>query len=207
MSCTRRQYFKYTEEQKQFIRDHVKGTSDKDLAELFNKQYSTNRTAYHMHAFKINNHLKNGIDTKFKKNHDRGHRFKKGCQPQDTAPIGTLRNHRNCWWIKCRQYASATNDNWKQYHIFLWEIANKQKVPDGYFVMFLDGDRDHVCLENLILVPADEKMIADVRIGMTKNSELNKTILNLAKLQMTISKRQKSKNKDKQQHNDEQQNT
>ena len=190
----KRQYRYFTQEQGQFVRDHVKGTSDKDLLVMLNEHFNEDITLSQLRSYKLNHHLTNGIDPRFKKGHKSiGYRFTKGSQPPNTEPIGTLRKKRDGWYIKYRQYHMGTDGNWKQYHIFLWEVANQREIPKGHTVVFLDGNKDNFDLDNLRLVPESERMIANVHIGLSNDGELNNTIFNLAKLQLAISKKNKEK--------------
>lgn len=52
---------KYTSEQLAFLRDHVKGTSAKDLAVLFNLEFGLSVSTDTMHSIMQNHKLRNGI--------------------------------------------------------------------------------------------------------------------------------------------------
>jgi chaperone required for assembly of F1-ATPase len=41
--------------------------------------------------------------------------------------------------------------NWKAKHVVVWEKANGP-VPKGHIVIFLDGDKTHIVLKNLMMV-------------------------------------------------------
>ena len=129
-------FHKYTEEQKQFIRENVKGTGNNELTQAFNEKFGIELKITQIKCFKKNNKLTSGLDGQFKKgciSFNKGMKgvcakgsekgwFKKGNIPINHRPIGSERvsvdgytevkvSELNKWKLKQRkQY-------WKELHV------------------------------------------------------------------------------------------
>ena len=85
--------------------------------------------------------------------------FKKGHLPHNTKPIGYERINKGGYVevkVKMRPSNPFCNDNFVLKHRFLWEAANGP-IPKGHKVIFADGDKTNITLDNLRLV-TDAKM-------------------------------------------------
>lgn len=72
---------------------------------------------------------------------------KKYVQPIPSAKIGTLRFWHKYWYIR-------TEKGWVLYHRYLYE-ENVGSIPDGYCVIFKDGNNENFQIENLIAIPKE----------------------------------------------------
>lgn len=87
-------------------------------------------------------------------------RFKKGRKPQTWLPVGSeVVDSDGYRKRKVRDDARLgfTRRNWKFLHVLLWEEAYGP-VPHGYAVIFINGLRADVRLDNLALVSRAELM-------------------------------------------------
>ena len=83
--------------------------------------------------------------------------FKKGNLPWTWVPVGSKRYSKEGYLeIKFREREGRFG-NWKGAHILLWE-KNHGPVPPGHKVVFRDGDKAHIVLENLELISDVEMM-------------------------------------------------
>lgn len=80
--------------------------------------------------------------------------FKKGNETHNKKPVGTERICRD-GWIEVKVADPGT---WKAKHRIVWEEAHGE-IPKGYKVVFKNGDRKDVRLENLELISHAELMI------------------------------------------------
>ena len=81
----------------------------------------------------------------------RAARFPKGHVPANTKPVGYERVNKDGYvYIKAREGMRMVLK-----HRWVWEQAHGT-IPDGYSVMFLDGDKTNCALENLLLVSRSE---------------------------------------------------
>ena len=78
--------------------------------------------------------------------------FKKGHTPHNTLPIGSMRIDVDGYMdIKVKDH------KWKLYHRYLWEKENGT-IPKGYLLVFKDGNKQNVVIENLELITMKENM-------------------------------------------------
>lgn len=248
---------KYTEEQKDFIRNHAKGRFIAELVDLFNKRYKTDLTYQQMRAlmgdYKItngmrskhqpkrllsveqhkfllanvknktsivlanmlnkqfglsltfkqiqyylrNHNITNEVDRKFKKgcvSFNKGTKglmqanktsFKKGHIPHNHRPVGSERINKDGYVeIKIEE-----PKRWKMKHVFIWEKVYG-KVPKGKCLIFADGDKTNIKLENLILITRAQLAVINHNRLIKNDPELTKTGLIIADL---ISKSYKKK--------------
>lgn len=190
---------KYTEEQRSFIRENIKGTSRKEMTVLFNKRFGTDLKVSQITSFIKRNKLKNGRETKFEngqKAWNKGMKglncggekgwFKKGNIPHNYMPVGSERVNT----IGYVDVKIADPNVWKAKHRIIWEEAIGP-VPEGHVLIFGDGNRLNVSLNNLILVSRQQLNNLN-RHGLIRNDiELTKTGIIIADLHQKISDRKK----------------
>ena len=202
------------EEIRQYVREHAAGVYNKDLADQVNEKFGTNFNAVSMGSFKNRLGVKSGIDatfmkgvrrspgTEFKKGHvpiNKGTkgmfpnaggatRFKKGHVPQNFRPVGSERCNVDGYW----EVKVADPKTWKPKHVIVWEAANGP-VPEGHCVIFLDGDKNHISLDNLALISRATNARRN-HIGLHGNSsELGKIAVATAELLTLVGKRRRKK--------------
>lgn len=157
---------KYTPEHIAFLTENIKGCPFADLTDKFNQQFGMDISRDAVVSLTAKYGLHNGVvsrgyaPTQFKKGQasfNKGKKkyweggeetqFKKGNKPWNYKPIGTER-------IDSYGYVGvkvADPNKWRFKHILIWEAANGP-VPKGHALIFADGNRLNVSLDNLILV-------------------------------------------------------
>jgi hypothetical protein len=75
----------------------------------------------------------------------------------------------------------------------LWEKKNG-KVPEGYVLTFLDGDKSNITLDNLALISMAESLEITRSNLRSTNPEFTKTGILIAKVKIARSKRKRKKN-------------
>lgn len=79
---------------------------------------------------------------------------------------------------------------WEFKHVLIWEKYHHQKVPNGYNIIFADGDKRNFNIDNLILVSNSELLKMNQHHFIFKgNGDLTKTGLNIVKLDAIKNKR------------------
>lgn len=192
---------KYTSEQRIFIQENYKGIGTKELTERFNKQFGLNLTVSMMKAYKGNHKLNSGLTGYFEKGHvpaNKGKKgvcsegckktwFQKGNIPNNTDSIGTEKLLADGYiWVKVNNKPNVPKrENWIQKHVLLWEQANGA-VPKGYCLIFLDGDRTHISLNNLELISRKTLAILNKKGLIRKEATLTRSGIQIAKLIQAI---------------------
>lgn len=189
---------KYTDEQRVFIRQNIKGTYVADLTKQFNHKFGTDLSYGQVKAFVSNNKLTNGMDSRFKPGTvppNKGKKggcggvetqFKKGQMPYNHAPVGTeVIRGDGYLWRKIKEPKT-----WKQVHRMIWEEAHG-KIPQGHKLLFVDGDRMNITLDNLVLLTNAEALIMNKNSLIKIDPELTKVGVNIAKVIDKINKRKR----------------
>lgn len=189
---------KYTPEQVQFIQDNHRGIPIAELTRRLNETFNTDLDVQRMKAYVKNHSLRNGLDARFVKGragfrHPKGthfapqSEFKKGCIAHNHLPVGTERvNGEGYTDIKI-----AEPKKWKTKHSILWEEVNGP-VPKGHKLIFKDGDRSHVALENIALVSDSEMAILNKNALIKSDPDLTDTGILVARLISKVSTCKKS---------------
>lgn len=183
MDCSR-----YTEEEKEFIKQNAKGLRDEELAKLFNARFNKNKKANNMHEIKWRLKVDSGL---------RGHKWTKETAPSYKGkkgprwqPLGT--EHKSKYdgytYIKV-----AEPNKWirKQRYVYEKYIG---KIPPDHCVVFADKNKNNFDLNNLILVSNSNRAAAAVMNLLFNNKKLTETGLLIAR---TITKAKKIKNNNK----------
>ncbi|MEG0475488.1 MAG: HNH endonuclease signature motif containing protein, partial [Carnobacterium sp.] len=166
-------YHKYTNEQKQFIYDHVKGITSIELTKLFNARFELDITPKKIKAFMGNHKLTNGVDASFKKGREpinKGKKgmfnvggnktsFKKGQQSVNTLPLGYEAVKSDGYvYIKTNMLGRDYRDMWTRRSKVVWESVNGI-LPTGYYLLHLDGNKTNDKINNLKAVSKAEMLI------------------------------------------------
>ncbi len=92
-------------------------------------------------------------------------------------PVGTVRQHGKFLCIKTEE-----PDVWESMHKYVYEQEHGP-MPDGFIIMFADGDRHNVDIDNLVCVPHDASWIINKGgVAKTDNPELNRAVMLTASL-------------------------
>ena len=85
-------------------------------------------------------------------------RFTKGHMPQTYKPIGTIReNTDGYFYIKVSDEGPRAN-RWIPYQKYIWQNYYHKKLPKGMIIIFLDGNKCNVNINNLAAVTRAEAM-------------------------------------------------
>lgn len=196
----------YTDEMKKFILDNYKGTPTRELTEWFNARFGTNVTYEKIRAYKKNHNLSSGLNGRFAKGHvpaNKGQKmspelyekvkhtmFRKGHRPKNYRLVGSERVNRDGYV----EIKVEDPKKWRLKHMVVWEQHNG-KIPKGYAVLFLDGDKQNLDITNLKLVKRSELLIMNRYNLYGADAQLTETATNLARLmdQTNVAKRKQKK--------------
>lgn len=198
----------YTPEMHRFIADNVKGTKNKDLAAAVNRKFGTNITDTAIASYKYHHGLSSGMKfedfqrkkgdppnrTSFKKghvSHNKGKKgwcpsgcektwFQKGHTPKNHKPVGSERIDAKDGYVLIKV---AEPNKYRLKHRVIWEEAYGP-IPEGHNIIFRDGNRLNVSLDNLKMVTKQEMLIMNRRGLFNTDPELTDTGHNIAKLIM-----------------------
>lgn len=155
----------FPKEIEEFIKENVTGISNCRLTEIVNKQFKTNYTVGQVNQYKKRQRLSSGLTGRFKE-----------------KPVGSLNVKSNV--------LKAEDGKWKSAHRAIWE-QHYGKIPDGYVVIFLDGDTTNIEIENLEIVSRGVATILYKKKLIYKEPELTRTGILIAKTILAKNKRKK----------------
>lgn len=195
------------ENEHEFLLKHLIGTGNKELTELINKKFNRNFTVQQIKGYKANHHLSSGLTGHFvkgQKSWNKGMKwddfmskesqersrttcFKKGNDPANMDAIGTEkwksshpgRNDEGFLYVKVQDKHGRFN--WKAKHRLLYE-QTYGKIPKGHKVIFRDGNRHNITLENLALVSNSQMLILNRHSLIFEKQELTDVGINIAKV-------------------------
>ena len=196
----------YTPEIHEFIVANVVGVKNKDLARMVNEKFGTNITVDAIVTYKYVNGLKSGLDfysfcrkkgdapnaTSFKKGHvpaNKGKKgihyagcekswFKKGHVPKNHKPVGSERIDSKDGYVLIKV---AEPNKYVLKHRWIWEQAYGP-IPKNHNIIFLDGNKQNICLENLKMVSRREQLVMNRKGLFFDNRETTSAGHNIAKL-------------------------
>lgn len=123
----------------------------------------------------------------------RATQFKSGNLPHNTKPIGYERLSRDGYIevkVKMRPSNPKCNDNFVPKHKLVWEAANGP-VPEGCIVVFKDGNKQNVSLENLACITRGQNAVMNQAHIRCDNPEAFDVCLAMADIKSAVSKRKK----------------
>ena len=210
---------KWTDEVIQFMIDNYEGKDNIELAKLLNKKFNLNTNNDRVSNVKANLKRRRGIDlttyintgcyrkgiapaNKGKKwdeymSKEGQERSRKTCYKKGNIPA----NHREVGeeritvdgYVEIKVRDRCGNKNWELKHRYIYE-QHYGKIPDGYNIIFLDGNKLNLDISNLKAVSKAEDLIMNNNKLFTTDKDLTNTGTILAKV---IDKINKKKNEAK----------
>lgn len=195
----------FNEEQQDFIKKNVKGRTNQELADLVNKKFGLSITARQINTYKKNHGLRSGLDFRFKKGHQvwnkgmkginiggKETQFKKGYKPFNYKPVGTERINRDGYVMVKVSDEGPWHHRWKLKHKLIWENAYGP-IPKGHAILFADGNKQNLNLDNLILVSRSQLAMLNKYDLIKEHADLTKIGIKIADLHLKIGERKKEK--------------
>jgi hypothetical protein len=194
---------KYTAEEVEFIKINCVGRSWSEVTRLFNEHFGLSLTRGQIESFTGNHHLRNGLDGCFQPGqvpHNKGVKglhyspaseFKKGHRPWNYKPVGTERINSEYVEVKI-----ADPKKWRAKHVVIWEAANGP-VPKGHVVIFADGNRRNMVLDNLLLISRGELSVMNHLKLISADKDFTKIGKTIADISMLAAKRKRELKDDK----------
>jgi hypothetical protein len=180
------QFHRYTPEEINFIKSNIIGRSVAEMTEMFNQRFNCPITLKQMWAFLSNRKLRNGLRGKYPEYY-----FKKGHKPKHCMPAGSER----IVGMGYKEVKTASGI-WKSKHAVIWEEANGP-VRDGHTIIFADGNKSNIELDNLLMVSKSELAVMN-RLGLiSSNADLTRTGKLIADICLLISDRKRKIKKSK----------
>lgn len=190
----------WTEEEKAYLREIAQGRSREEMRVLMNEKFDYDFTLSQIvnacNRFKI----KNGRQTTFQKGQTTWNKglkgvmkankgsFKKGNIPAVYKPVGSERIASDGY----HHIKVADPNVWKYKHVVIWEEANGP-LPEGHVVLFADGDKNNLSLDNLLLVSRKELAVLNKQRLIYEDKDLTKVGLTIAKLKIKTQQLKKDK--------------
>ena len=188
---------RYTFEHYKYIQKNIKNP-EKKLVEMFNKEFDIKINIGILGNIKTKLGLKSGlVGGRFEKGMtaiNKGKKWddfmsKKGQKNSLKTAFkkGNIpHNHRNVGSERITKYGYveikvSEPNSWKPKHKYIYEKINGP-IPKGHKLIFLDGNKSNVSIENLKLVSSEQLLIMNKKHYFTGNKELTKTGVVISKL-------------------------
>ena len=198
---------KYTDEMIEFLREVAKGKTYKEITELFNRKFNLEITVKKTQSLLSRKKIHTGTRgclykkgcipwNKGKKGFMGANRtsFKKGNRPASWRPVGSERIDRDGYTLIKISNEDGMWKRWALKHRVVWEEHYKNKVPKRSVIIFADGDKTNLNVDNLICVTRNELKVLNQCRLISSVPELTKTGLNVAKIKIKLAELRKGKN-------------
>lgn len=186
-------FHKWTSEEKDFIKENVKGITLKDLTKRFNEKFGTNLTVNQVKGFKTRHRLTSG--TVNITPHNKGKKgvyfkgcektwFKKGNRPANYRPVGSERITRD-GYIEVKVSDPAI---WKLKHRLKYE-EYYGAIPRGYVIIFADRNKNNFSKDNLIAISRKQLSVMNKNDLIKDSADLTQIGINIADILINISEK------------------
>ncbi|MCP9268892.1 HNH endonuclease [Xenorhabdus sp. XENO-1] len=192
------QRFEYTPAMESWMRQHYLLRLD-ELTSSFNQRFNVARSSEAINGLRKRLKLKTGRSGCFAQGHTPANKgtkgltsantgsFKKNHRPHNDLPIGSEIVTKD-GYIKVKV---AIPSKWKLKHRLAWEQLHGS-VPKGDVVKFIDDNKQNCAIENLMLVSKSVHGVIN-RFYPKAPAEYKPTTVQLARLKIAISKKQRGK--------------
>jgi len=194
-----------TEEQDKFLRENAKGRTTYEITDLINKEFGLDLKRSQIKTYMDNHEIKTGVNAQFRKGHEPSNKgkkypgqinrtsFKRGQKAHNYKPVGTERIDRDGYLIIKVRDDGPWHKRWRLKHNVVWEEANGP-IPEGYCLLFLDGDKTNITIENLELISRKQLARLNQNDLISNNPEITRTGLIMADIYNKIGERKRESN-------------
>lgn len=196
----KRKFHIWTNEEKEYLKEITPGHHYKEIHKLFNEKFNLNLTIGQIKAAIGRYKLNTGFNGQFQKGNiptNKGTKgltgsnktsFKKGHKPSNLRPVGSERITKDGYTeIKVEE-----PNKWRLKHQVIWEKC-KGKIPKGHTIIFGDGNKQNLDINNLILVTRKQLLILNRNRLIKNDIELTKVAINVVKVQEKIDERKRGR--------------
>ena len=198
MARTLRVAHKWSDEEKDYLKEITSGRHYKEIVELMNAKFEYEFNLGQIKGAIARYKLNTGFTGYFPKGNipfNKGTKgimkanktsFKKGRKPRNYKPVGTERITEDGYTeIKVKD-----PNVWKLKHRIIYE-EHYGEIPKGYVVMFLDRDKSNFDINNLILISRNQLKTLNQNDLIKDDPELTKSGIILADLLIKINEKDK----------------
>ena len=192
----KRRYF--TVEEKDFIKSIIPDRSYAEIQEMYSAKFDRPLNRNTLMNFIYRNKVYTGRTGQFQKGEPNPYKgkprpshwkrpmigVKNGIEYPMYKPIGSTRKTKE-GYIEIK---ATESHKWKLLHRVVWEKVNGS-IPKNHVIIFCDGNKSNVCIENLMLISRAELAMLNKFNLMSNDAELTKLGVLTAKLLLKISKR------------------
>lgn len=180
---------RYTKEELDYIRKIAPGRHYHEIVEMFNKKFERQIDAKKLKETLGNHGISTGLTGRFEKGHvpvNKGKKFpgtgnratfRKGNVPANKMNVGEDIITTD-GYVKTK---IAEPNLWEYKHKLIWAEAHGP-IPEKHSVIFADGNKLNLSIDNLLLVSRAELLMLNRRRLISENSELTKIGLNVVKV-------------------------
>ena len=157
-----------------FIYANCKGRRAREMVPLLNKVFGTNYSEAQVSHFYTKHGITSGVASTY-------------------VPIGTVvfRKTEEMYYEKVKDGPNPA-ENWRPKHHLVWEAANGP-IPADSVIIFLDGDRKNIALENLALCSKAVALELTRKNLRFSSADATKTGMLIAQLNTEVYKHQKKR--------------
>lgn len=190
---------KWSEEQKEYLKEITPGHHYREIQELMNKRFGLEYTMDQIKGAIGRYKLNTGFTGQIQKGNipwNKGTKglvtggvetqFKKGNRPKNFRPVGSERINVDGY----TEIKVADPNKWRLKHQVVWE-ENKGPIPKGYTVIFGDSNKQNFDINNLLLVTRHQLLVLNRNKLIQNDTDITKTGILVADLNIKISELKK----------------
>lgn len=183
-----------TKEQHDYLISIQKGKTSNEVATLMNAKFGLSLIASQIKNYRKNHSLHSGLTGHFPKGNipfNKGKKFpnmppnsgqfSKGNRPKNCVPVGTI-----CYTTDGYPKRKIAEPNvWEYCHKKEWEL-HYGPIPDGFAVIFLNGDKTNWDISNLACLSRSELARMNQNHYFSEDAELTKAGMGVVKIKNKI---------------------
>ena len=193
----------WTDDEKKYLSEIAYGRSREEITELMSEKFGFPFTKGQIAGALSRNNISTGLTGRFEKGnvpYNKGTKglttansgsFKKGQKARNWRPVGSERVNRDGYVEVKVKDDGPFKKMWELKHRVIYE-KHHGPIPKGSTVIFGDGDKSNLSIDNLILVTRSQLARLNQNHLIQNDVELTKTAINVVDLMCKISQVKKS---------------
>ena len=188
----------------EFIRDHGHHVGSQEMADMIREKFDFEITAKEVKSYRARYKLSSGLTGWWREGHEPANKgkkiaeymtpeaieklrkttWKKGHRPVNEKQIGeVVKSKANSGYlVRKKSMTGSMWERWELLHRAVWEEHNGP-IPDGYCVVFRDGNKQNCDISNLTLMKRDELATMNKRKMFSECPEVTDARLTLVRIE------------------------
>lgn len=191
-------FHQWTNEEKEYLRKITPGKHHREILELMNQKFEYQFNLMQIKGAINRYNFKTGFTGRYEKGNIPFNKNTKGLTGANKTSFKKGQKSINCRQVGSERITvdgyieikTSEPNKWEQKHRLIYE-KNKGEIPDNHVIVFADGNKQNLDINNLISISRSQLLIMNQKKLIKDDADLTKTGAILANVLVKINERKR----------------